>query len=492
MTNARRHHNVSKLLAIIEADVEREEEEQAYTGISLYHEKGQNEAMEGGIKIKANARCLQAQSSAIMSDIDDSSYSIESPSYRMIQNKQIPRHGMILFKGKQLRLSICCMTALVVCISFLKPASKPRFSSVSRKLPHSKGRPVIYTFYEEVEISGFGDAEILCHWEILWREAGWEPKILSIKDAKRHPDFAQYLHDLRDVPLGPKPDFDKMNFLRYLAMAAVGGGLMADVDVFPLWPLDDERDGGRFQHAMSDVLDTSLDDATADLPFNGKFSLLCGGPGSEVPCLMSGTASQWNHVAKVLLENGRRHIFSDHWSDMKALQEILHQEDVMPAHQVVAKTFDGTSVVQWLTPDDDDWTKKCASGQSMVSVHFSPHSIRSNVHQEYWQSSKQYLIRKQIAMAWMAKWGERCLDKNSNYQKYLMWQKPVIDVGPLLMSSVYPEGAVSFHSASNIALSIKVAVVDEVMIQAETKALLSHTEPYISLEERLKSIFDIH
>ena len=126
------------------------------------------------------------------------------------------------------------------------------------------------------------------------------------QDAKRHPDYAQYEHDLRNVPLGPKPEFDKMNFLRYLAMAAVGGGLMADVDVFPLWPLDDERDGGRFQNAMSSVLDTSLDDATADLPFNGKFSLLCGGPGSEVPCLMSGTASQWSHVANVLLENGRR------------------------------------------------------------------------------------------------------------------------------------------------------------------------------------------
>ena len=322
MTNARRHHNVSKLLAIIEADVEREVEAQAYIGISLYNEQRRNESMEEGIKIKANAQCLQSQSSAIMSDLDDSSDFIEPKSYKMIQNEQISRHGMALFKGKQLRISIFCITAFVICISFLKPTYKPRFSSVSRKLPHCKGRPVIYTFYEEVEASGFGDAEILCDWEILWREAGWEPKVLSIKDSKRHPDYAQYEHDLRNVPLGPKPEFDKMNFLRYLAMAAVGGGLMADVDVFPLWPLDDERDGGRFQNAMSSVLDTSLDDATADLPFNGKFSLLCGGPGSEVPCLMSGTASQWSHVANVLLENGRRHIFSDHWSDMKALQEI--------------------------------------------------------------------------------------------------------------------------------------------------------------------------
>ena len=39
MTNARRHHNVSKLLAIIEADVEREVEAQAYIGISLYNEQ---------------------------------------------------------------------------------------------------------------------------------------------------------------------------------------------------------------------------------------------------------------------------------------------------------------------------------------------------------------------------------------------------------------------------------------------------------------------
>ena len=395
-------------------------------------------------------------------------------------------------KNKCSILTLAKVAAVGCSLLFLQNITfyQTRNLSTSAKILHQGGHPVVYTFCQKMEPDGY-DGDDLDRWEILWREAGWEPKVLSIKDAKRHPDYAQYEHDLRNVPLGPKPEFDKMNFLRYLAMAAVGGGLMADVDVFPLWPLDDERDGGRFQNAMSNVLDTSLDDATADLPFNGKFSLLCGGPGSEVPCLMSGTASQWSHVANVLLENGRRHIFSDHWSDMKALQEILHQ-DVMPAHQVIAKTFDGTSVVQWLTSDEDDWTRKCVSGQSMASVHFSPHSMTSNVHQEYWQSSKKYLICKQIAMSWMAKWGERCLDENSSYRKYLMWQKPAIDVAPLLRSSAYAEGGTRYHSSTNITYeSIEEAAVDEGMIHAEIKALSTQTEPDMPIEEGLPTISDV-
>ena len=132
-------------------------------------------------------------------------------------------------KNKCSILTLAKVAAVGCSLLFLQNITfyQTRNLSTSAKILHQGGHPVVYTFCQKMEPDGY-DGDDLDRWEILWREAGWEPKVLSIKDAKRHPDYAQYEHDLRNVPLGPKPEFDKMNFLRYLAMAAVGGGLMAE------------------------------------------------------------------------------------------------------------------------------------------------------------------------------------------------------------------------------------------------------------------------
>lgn len=481
-----RKHNIAALLAMVEADVQREESAEAvsiglsFPGIPIDEENGlgfYSGPPPPSPPKRTLSRFLLAQSSAIMSDLDSSDHSRDHSSYKRITNES---HTRMVWTGKNKRRALCCMAVIAICGSFVKPSYfyQPRFLSASRKLPHHRGRPIVYTFYEEVEEGGYGDAEMRAVWEDVWHEAGWEPKVLSLKDARSHPDYVRFERTLRDVPLGEKPAFDRMNYLRYLAMSAVGGGFMSDIDVYPLWPLDDERgDGGRFQYAMADMLQTSLDDATIDLPFNGKFSLLCGGQGAEVPCLMSGSASQWNLVANVLLENGGRHVLSEHWSDMHALQDALRQ-DAKPFHHIGQKTFDGTGVVKWLLPQERyAWDNKCGVGESMVAVHFSPHSMLSNVNREYWQSPSKYLIRKQIAMAWMARWGEKCLKEESSYRKFLMWQKPSVDVTPLLIST-YPDGKnpaitaddVSSESGTGLVVDIMPDVIDTNMIEAEQSA----------------------
>ena len=72
-----------------------------------------------------------------------------------------------------------------------------------------------------------------------------------------------------------------------------------------------------------------------------------------------------------------------------------------------------------------------------------------------------------------------------------MWQKPAIDVAPLLRSSAYAEGGTRYHSSTNITYeSIEEATVDEGMIYAEIKALLTQNEPDMLIEEGLPSISD--
>merc|ERR1712071_506152 len=71
-------------------------------------------------------------------------------------------------------------------------------------------------------------------------QMGWTPKILTVDDARKHPRFEEYNKMLDDVPLdgysGYRSGYNRLCYLRWLAMAAVGGGFMSDYDTVPLVP----------------------------------------------------------------------------------------------------------------------------------------------------------------------------------------------------------------------------------------------------------------
>jgi len=96
----------------------------------------------------------------------------------------------------------------------------------------------MHTFFHEVPTGASQDTNLktLDLWREAWSEAGWEPKILTLQDAKRHPRFAHYEKKLYEqVRILHNPvEYNRMCFLRWLAMAAAGGGFMSDYDVLPL------------------------------------------------------------------------------------------------------------------------------------------------------------------------------------------------------------------------------------------------------------------
>jgi hypothetical protein len=133
------------------------------------------------------------------------------------------------------------------------------------------GRPVMHTFYEKVRE---GQDDLLGVWKDEWSRAGFEPRILTLKDAKKHPYFKEMEREVRPMF---ENGYDAMCFYRWLAMATAGGGWMSDYDCFPTnFPLND----------------------AIYLPNKGNFTSF----EAHVPSLMSGTADEWTRIAKALVE----------------------------------------------------------------------------------------------------------------------------------------------------------------------------------------------
>ena len=190
-------------------------------------------------------------------------------------------------------------------------------SSVSQIQSYDNGKPpVIYTFFEQRlnedgELEG-GEKESASQqleiWTELWRNAGWDPRILTLEDAKKHPDYDRYSKEIL-MTSGEKfygalyeGSYNFMCFIRWLAMAAHGeGGWMSDFDVIPL---EISASAGKV------------------LPNGGRFTAY----DRHVPSLLSGTADEWNRMSQKVLQKGIANMRKENReriiSDMFVMREI--------------------------------------------------------------------------------------------------------------------------------------------------------------------------
>jgi len=110
------------------------------------------------------------------------------------------------------------------------------------------------------------------YWVSHWKSKGWEPVVLTIEDAKKHPYFAEYYQQIKKVKTTNPFEYEMACFLRHLAMSVVGGGLMTDTDVFSLTLRPEE------------------------LPDDDRILLLGGG----VPCAVWGNAHGYEFLCKAM------------------------------------------------------------------------------------------------------------------------------------------------------------------------------------------------
>jgi len=171
-------------------------------------------------------------------------------------------------------------------------------------------RPIMHTFFYPVNsMEGATEDKVLELWKEEWGNAGFDTIILSLDDAKKHPDFEEVEKIM--IPLYGKTGYNALCFYRWLAMVVSGGGWMSDYDTFPTnFPINEGL----------------------DLPNGGDFISFQ----SYVPALMSGTAEEWNRVSKMVitaiprietLPGDERDIISD-----KNAFYVLHRENNLENH----------------------------------------------------------------------------------------------------------------------------------------------------------------
>jgi hypothetical protein len=261
-------------------------------------------------------------------------------------------------------------------------------------------RPIIYTFYNPLFEDAFvtlmspeGDAALIEVWKQKWYEFGWQPKVLNYEDSQKHPAFQEITEQLDNSNLD---GYNKMCIWRWLAMAAVGGGWMADYDTFPIRDFSQEA---------------------FPLPNDGQMTI----HDNVVPDLASGTDGEWlrmaHHITKSLMEHvvpskdettGRRRYTV--WSDMKALDEF---------HRKTPDMFKMTSKVMIRAFDNEDeglgvpWTpKKCEERTPLKvkAVHFSHAALTNAKKGNLLHEGQTTDDRGKIADEWIETWKKSCGD----------------------------------------------------------------------------------
>jgi hypothetical protein len=72
--------------------------------------------------------------------------------------------------------------------------------------------------------------ELLQLWELSWRRRGWEPRILGLEDAKRHPRFNEFNDRITTYPTANNRTYEDACYHRWLALHGAGGGWLCDTD----------------------------------------------------------------------------------------------------------------------------------------------------------------------------------------------------------------------------------------------------------------------
>jgi hypothetical protein len=91
----------------------------------------------------------------------------------------------------------------------------------------------VFTYYMPVPglWSDESQQKLIEVWARSWKKAGWEPVVLNEDSVKTHPNFAYYKEKLWALPTEYGHDYEGACFLRWLAVAHAGGGMMVDYDV---------------------------------------------------------------------------------------------------------------------------------------------------------------------------------------------------------------------------------------------------------------------
>jgi len=95
-------------------------------------------------------------------------------------------------------------------------------------------RTTVLTFYEPSDYTSQTESAALLEvWRDGWKSRGWNPVVLSSRDAIKHARFREIMAHVQLLPHIGHDSAHANRFMRWLALARLGGGLMVDYDLIP-------------------------------------------------------------------------------------------------------------------------------------------------------------------------------------------------------------------------------------------------------------------
>lgn len=182
---------------------------------------------------------------------------------------------------------------------------------------------IVYTYYEPVDQIDNRLLNIYTQYDLIkvckesWLRNGWDDLVvLSHKDAQQHQFYEQYNAVIETLPSVNPNQYDYHCYMRWLAMAQIGGGLMIDYDVV--------------NHSFSPQEYINLSDQKTD-----KIQIYQG----HVPCVVNGTSDQYLSICEQFVTVDVEECLDDartdkHTSDMLMLSKSMFAKYIHKVHYV--------------------------------------------------------------------------------------------------------------------------------------------------------------
>ena len=124
-------------------------------------------------------------------------------------------------------LMLACLALLVMVSVVSTGVLRGSVSQLRLEDVHTNDRCVVYTYFED---QGMGHGGTVDVWKSIWSAAGWKPVVLLEQHAALHPDYQDMKDRFSTYPTTNPLGYETACYLRYLAVAVVGGGYMTDYD----------------------------------------------------------------------------------------------------------------------------------------------------------------------------------------------------------------------------------------------------------------------
>lgn len=91
----------------------------------------------------------------------------------------------------------------------------------------------VFTFFNQITDNVLEQKAILSLWEQGWRSQGWNPVVLSMRNAVSHGMYNEVNANIERLPSAKNKQAMRNRWMRWLALDTVGGGLLSEYDVIP-------------------------------------------------------------------------------------------------------------------------------------------------------------------------------------------------------------------------------------------------------------------